>query len=143
MDLINLKESIKKANEGVQALVGEAIAFSTDKSNDFEDRLQVALELEGSYPEEGYYNGNVLDEHISLYDDLNWERHETKYLSDLVDHALDQLYDEAVKEDPEELLSFSDETESLKARIEGSDLPVCQVIRDFLDSGIGSGTFDW
>lgn len=142
MNLFDLKERIKKANESVQALVGEAIAFSTDKSNDFQGRIQVAMELESYYPEDGSFTGHDVKGEISLYDDLHWERHETMYLSDIVEGAYSEILDNADEHLQKELDS-GDEEAQVYAIMEYADGSWCRVVRAFLDNGIGSGTFDW
>lgn len=142
MNLFDLKERIKKANESVQVLVGEAIAFSTDKSNDFQGRIQVAMDLEDFYPEESSFTGVTVDGAVSLYDDLHWERHQTMYLSDVVEGAYSEILDNADEHLQKELDS-GDEEAQVYAIMEHFDGPWCRVVRAFLNEGIGSGVFDW
>lgn len=71
-----------------------------------------------------YYTGTA---DISLYDDLHWERHETRTIDDLIEHTLDDIEEE------------EDELEYILK----SDNPRAVVIRDMLKSNIGTATFDW
>ena len=73
---------------------------------------------------------------VSLYDDLHWDRFETKTLSEVLDMAIDKC--------EEEDETTGDETaEQLVAILLASESPRCEVLRDFLSSNLGSAENDW
>lgn len=69
----------------------------------------------------------------SLYDDFYWDRRETKELSSVKDHVLENLEDLTGDETPEELADI----------IINSDCDRCDVLRDMVSKGIGSACHDW
>jgi hypothetical protein len=69
----------------------------------------------------------------SLYDDFYWDRRETKELSSVKDHVLDNLDDLTGDETPEELAEI----------ILNSDDDRCDVLRDMVNKGIGKACHDW
>lgn len=65
-------------------------------------------------------------DNISLYDELYWERYETKTIEELIEYTLDDVED-------------GDEEDYLLT----SDSPRAVIIRDMLNNNIGTAIFDW
>lgn len=73
---------------------------------------------------------------VSLYDDLHWDRYETKTLSEILDMAIDKCGEE-------DETTGEETAEELAAILVASESPRCEVLRDFLNSNLGSAENDW
>lgn len=131
MDIQSVIAELKGMNSRSNELRNQLRVYIMDQSVPFNIRAPLAVELEGHLGEEGYFTGNIPGhDHISLYDDLHWERHETKYLSDFSDWTLEDFYH------PQDDVMDWD-------AIEKSDDPAAVVFCHMVNSGLGSATFDW
>lgn len=107
-----------------------------------EKRLELALSADGSYLDkvlayETYYSGSDAGANVSLYDDFNWDRHETRDLSDIVESVCDNL--ESATGEEETLVELAPAI--LEAAKNGE--PRASVLVNMLERGIGRACHDW
>lgn len=138
------KQSLARAAE----LEAQVLASFTALDS-IEDRLKMVLKFGYAYlSKDNWYTGPDQDDlpegtDISLYDDLYWEKYETKDLDDWYSRITDDLseqfgikfewstgvYQRAVAEHIDKVMELQ--------------TPAAFVLRDFLRKGIGSADFNW
>ena len=113
---------LAKELEGVSKLLAEGFnkLELKDKIKCLIQDSQTVVSFLGT---DSYYTGC---EDVSLYDDLYWQRYETRTLADILDMAIDDCEDE----DEVEFILTSNEA-------------CCVVVRDMLNNGIGTARFEW
>lgn len=146
--MINVFEQYKVAKQQVAELEGQLWdAFMGLET--IEEKFKMVLEHGDDFlGEDSSYCPHVDladGTEISMYDDLYWERRETKTLTELFSTLSDA--DELAR-GPDEPYVWEDE--AVRARLLETyvvainlDIPVAAIIRDMLESGLRAGTWDW
>ena len=132
-----------------QQTMADAAELQTEVFNTFngletlEERFKMVLEFGTDFlGSQGYYCEHLELEdgtEISLYDDLHWEKYETKTLRELLSKLVETHTGKYLwKADEIQAALLADPAGALN-----QDTPSAAVVRDFLDKAIAEATFDW
>lgn len=134
-----LFEEYKQAKEATDRLASQLYSeFMSLKT--IEEKFKLAYEYGTDYlREQGWYCPHVRtsEGEVSMYDDMYIERHQTIQLDDLISDMLSDLEVEWDHDNDKAMF------ESVYVEAINQDTPLAAVVRDMLDNGIRSGTFDW
>lgn len=75
---------------------------------------------------------------VSLYDDLYWEKYETKNIMELIEGAYEDFTGKWVTR-----AELCDALQSCYVEVFNQDTAKAAVLRDMIQQGIGSGKHDW
>lgn len=114
-----------------------------------EDRLNMVLEFGYDYlSKDNWYTGPDSADlpagmDISLYDDLYWEKYETKDLDDWYSRITDDLVDLfGIKYEWSTVCHQRVVAENVD-KVMALETPAAYVLRDFLKQGIGAADYNW
>jgi pyridoxine 5'-phosphate synthase PdxJ len=108
-----------------------------------EERFKMVLEFGSDYlGSDSYYCGHVELEdgtEVSLYDDLYWEKYETKTMYELMAKVAETHTGKYVWQKDEVRAALLNDYECAL----NQDTPAAAVLRDFLELGLNEATYNW